>query len=493
MEPTVDATAPGRRIPQPFVPPQRPLFGRDRLGGRRPIAVVAAAVLFGVSGGPSAHAQWFPRTVVGLPDGAGAALVAVGDVDGDGVDDLAYGASQLGREATAQAHGGEVLPYLLLGHSEPTGDDGRGFVVIASGASGQTLRVLAAPQGALGFGAALALVDDRNGDGLRDLAIGAPGIAHAGEDHRIGGVAGRVFVVSPSTGETLFEYRLEEPRRGFGARLASSPTAPGRLVVAIPDEWVREGAGSSAVYVFQGPSQLPALSIERPKLPENDGRGGFARDVALLSDVNGDGNSDVLVLRAATAVVPGALLLYCGSTGALLREHTSTAPDGKHVAGFLAIASDAGSSTYAGYERDPVNGVHRVRVFAGDGTESAGPSAPAGPELWHSAALAPVGDLNGDGQLDFVLGPALSGAAILLRSGPDAPVELPSPTGHHTDFGISFAALERVGSTPILAVGAIGGRFVHETGEIAGATPFFLFDPASGELLAAAQPAEPPL
>lgn len=460
-------------------------------------ATLSAAVLLAASSGRSAHAQFFPRTVVGLPDGAGAALVAVGDVDGDvdgdGVDDLAYGASQLGRDATAQAHDGEVLPYLLLGHSEPTGDDGRGFVVIASGASGQTIRVLAAPKGALGFGAALALLDDRNGDGFVDLAVGAPGIAHAGEDHRIGGVEGRVFVVSPATGETLFEYRLEEPRRGFGARLVSRPTALGRLVVAIPDEWVAEGAGSSAVFVFHGPSQLPALSIERPKLPEKDGRGGFARDVALLSDVNGDGKSDVLVLRAATAAVPGALLLYCGMTGALLREHTSPAPEGNHGAGFLAIACDAASSVYVGYERDPVNGVHRVRVFAGDGSESAGPSAAAGPELWHSAALGPLGDLNGDGQLDFVLGPALSGAATILRSGSGAPMELPSPAGHHADFGIAFAVLERADSSPILAVGAIGGRYVHETGELTGAAPFFLFDPISGDLIAAASPAEPPL
>lgn len=457
------------------------------------IEVLLIAVMLAASAGHSAHAQFFPRTVVGLPDGAGTALVRVGDLDGDGVDDLAYGASQLGREATAQAHDWKLLPSLLAGHSEPTGSDGRGFVVIASGATGQTIRVIPAPPGALGFGAALALLDDRNGDGFGDLAVGAPGIAHAGEDQRIGGVDGRVFVVSPVNGETLMEYQLEEPRRGFGARLASSPLAPGRLVVAIPDEWVAEGAGSSGVFVFHGPSQPPALAIARPELPENDGRGGFARDVAMVSDLNGDGNSDVLVLRAATAVVPGALLLYCGATGALLREHTSPAPEGNHADGFLAITGNGIPSGYAAYERDLVNGLHRVRVFAGDGSEFAGPSAAAGPELWHSAALVSLGDVNGDGQPDFVLGPALSGGATILKSGTDPHVELPPPAGHHADFGISFALLQRADGTPILAVGAIGGRYVDESGEISGAAPFFLFDSITGELIAAAPPAEPPL
>jgi hypothetical protein len=88
----------------------------------------------------------------------------VGDIDDDGVPDLVVGYPELGR------------------------------VVIFSGATGRRLLTLPPrPQPEAFFGTTLAGLGDVNGDGVPDLAVGAPG-----QDVR-GLARGQVFVFSVST------------------------------------------------------------------------------------------------------------------------------------------------------------------------------------------------------------------------------------------------------------------------------------------------------
>ena len=119
----------------------------------------------------------------------GLALAGVGDVDGDGVPDLAVGAPEQGR------------------------------VFLFSGATGQRLRTLnnPTPQAGARFGRALAGVGDVDGDGVPDLTVGAPGQDVEGRDTQ-----GQVFLFSGATGQQLRTLNNPTPQAGarFGRELA---------------------------------------------------------------------------------------------------------------------------------------------------------------------------------------------------------------------------------------------------------------------------------
>ena len=94
--------------------------------------------------------------------GGGLAVCGAGDVDGDGVPDLAVGEPR----------------------SDVNGTDS-GTLRSWSGADGALLHVVHGPEPGAAFAASVALIDDLDGDGRRDLAVGAP------EDG-----AGKVYLLS---------------------------------------------------------------------------------------------------------------------------------------------------------------------------------------------------------------------------------------------------------------------------------------------------------
>lgn len=101
----------------------------------------------------------------------GEAFCGVGDLNGDGAADFAVG---------APSHG---LVGLVAERA--------GSVTVVSGLDGATIhRIDSTEPAGDGFGAAVARIDDLNGDGLSEIAIGSPG------DQSTGIPGGRVIVVS---------------------------------------------------------------------------------------------------------------------------------------------------------------------------------------------------------------------------------------------------------------------------------------------------------
>ncbi|HGY92571.1 MAG TPA: hypothetical protein ENK43_15495 [Planctomycetes bacterium] len=124
----------------------------------------------------------------------GESLVSVGDLTGDGVPDWAAGAP--GGNAS---QGGFFL-------------DGTGEVVLVSGATTAILNILTGDAPQDGYGTALAALGDVDGDGVPDLAVGAPG--HDGGASNGGAVR---FLSLGGSGSVLTTSLGSSPNGGFGA------------------------------------------------------------------------------------------------------------------------------------------------------------------------------------------------------------------------------------------------------------------------------------
>ena len=326
------------------------------------------------------------RTLTGASTGAefGGAVAGVGDVNGDGYDDVAVGAGGAsgGFGTVAVYHGSAAglsttaaVTYtgttstggfgLVVAGGDLTGDgysdlavsakdfgNTRGRVYLYLGSSaGLSTTAAVTLNGAADenqFGTSMAVLGDVSGDGYGDLAVGAPGYSSS---------AGRVNIYSGNaTGVTspAVQYMI-----GLAGELAGTSVAAGGdvnadgyrdLLVGAPGYY--SNAGSMYVYYGTG----AGLDMTLPDSPIGEYVGDYyGWRVANAGDVNQDGSDDVL----------------------------TTAPDANGSTGraYINLGSPAGI------------------IFASnsvlDGTE---------PLAWFGYAAAGIGDVNQDGSGDFVVG-----------------------------------------------------------------------------------------
>jgi len=272
-------------------------------------------------------------------DRFGAALAA-GDFNADGLDDLAIGVP-----------GEDLLPLTR---------DGGTVHVIFSGAAGRLSRRVTLTQGEVDppefldpkpsespeiddeYGAAL-VTGDFDGDGLDDLAVGAPGEYLNGQD-RAGAVeilfgadlANAAFPFD-STRHGLLHQGIAGIRGGverkdrFGAALASGrfdDDSLDDLAVGVPEETVDDGPAAGAVAIFYGP--FPQLATIRNQFFAQDapdaiagtGEEGDEFAAALgAGDFNRDGRDDLAIgsrredISAVTGNDGMATVLYGASNG----------------------------------------------------------------------------------------------------------------------------------------------------------------------------------
>ncbi|HEY3368245.1 MAG TPA: integrin alpha [Symbiobacteriaceae bacterium] len=147
----------------------------------------------------------------------GLTMATIGDTDGDGLPDLLVGAPQ----------------------AAPGGNPDAGSLFLYSGATGALLQQFDGLAPNDGFGWSVVDLGDINGDGLREIAVGAPGASPGGVPE-----AGSVFVYSTNG---ILRYRLDGqvPIGNVGTMVAFDGT---HLIVGAPD--APEGDGDPTGYIL---------------------------------------------------------------------------------------------------------------------------------------------------------------------------------------------------------------------------------------------------
>lgn len=254
-------------------------------------------------------------------DGLGRAVAGLGDLDGDGVPEVALGAP----------------------HADGTSWNA-GAVEVRSGATGAVRVALAGTTGDQ-LGHALATVDDLDGDGAPELAVGVP-FADAG-----GFNAGAVRVVSALDGHALYDLPGGAAGDLFGSAVAAAGDVDGDGLADVAGAAPLADDGgfdSGAAVVHSGANGLVLLVLP------GAASGSYLSAVGGVGDLDGDGCDDLAV----------------------------------------GAASESGAFEESGV----------ARLASGRDGRELGSSGGLERRAWFGAAVVGLGDVDGDGVGDFAVG-----------------------------------------------------------------------------------------
>lgn len=416
------------------------------------------SVFFGGSGGLSSVAAWSMTGTSG--SNLGGSVSAAGDVNGDGYGDLLlgepyytgttvqqgraiifYGSSTGPIAATNWKYVGGAGELFAGSRVSAAGDiNGDGYADVMVGVSSpnnaqRNVRVFFGSSSGLrptpGWSwaapeyypnpPAQASVGDVNGDGLGDIAIGAPfqstGASNGGKAWVFAGRAGGLGALATWTHES------DKFLAGAGISVAAvgdvDGDGHGDLVVGYPDYDGNYHSDEGRVWLFRGAPGRPETSSTWSIWGGQAGAN-FGASVAGAGDVNADGYADVVIgapQYSAGEVGEGRASIFLGSSAGLRSSPAWTADGNEISAQFGQAVAGAGDVNCDGYgdvivgaprkdNGSPDEGVAYLYYGSPGGiSTTAGWSADANvPLASFGAAVAGAGDIDGDGCADVLVG-----------------------------------------------------------------------------------------
>jgi FG-GAP repeat protein/VCBS repeat protein len=246
---------------------------------------------------------------VGLQARLGETAIACGDLDGDGFVDYASGA-----------------------RNERVGGKSKGVVYVWSGLTGNVIHTIPGQAADGNFGRGLACIEDLDGDGIFDLAIGAP----AERNFR-----GVVRIYSGASGVWLAQQEGLTDRGRFGYVISEvgDVDLDGTPDLAVGAPYTDSEKG--AVYIISG---ADGSGLEQFLGTEPNTRLGW--QLAGVGDTNNDGKVDLLVGEPCS----DKAYLITASTAFILREFQGPIyPTKSGIGHSLAAAGDVDGDGYLDY------------------------------------------------------------------------------------------------------------------------------------------------